>query len=349
LYLGEAFRKSQCSDRAAAPTRFTGARPREHFSRKDRIAKEITMAARLLEGAPIAEQIKEQLRADLAHLKSEGIVPKLVAILVGENPGAVLYANMQQKACDEIGIMYELKTLSDDLDQAGLAQVIADLNADPAVNGIILQMPVPKHIDSRAMQALIDPKKDVDGVNPANLGSIVLGKPRLAPCTAMSVMMMVKATGIDVYGKEVVVVGSSEIVGKPAALLLMDKWATQDENGNTDKLAGATVTVCHIGTSQCGDLAAHTKRADILVTAVGVKPGMITADMIKPGAAVIDVATIRVKDPETGKTKTRGDVEPDGAKEVACCITPVPGGVGTVTTVLLLKNTVEATKWQLGR
>lgn len=307
------------------------------------------MAARMLEGAPIAERIKEGLRGELAALKEQGVTPKLVAVLVGDNPGAVLYANMQAKACEEIGISYELKTLTPETTQDELAGVIAELNADPGVNGIILQMPVPRHIDSRTMQATIDPRKDVDGVNPANLGSIVLGKPRLAPCTAMSVMMMVKETGLDVYGKEVVVVGSSEIVGKPAALLLMDKWATMDAEGKTDKLAGATVTVCHIGTSEKGDLAAHTKRADILISAVGVKPGMISADMIKPGAAVIDVATIRVKDPETGKTKTRGDVEPEGAKEVACCITPVPGGVGTVTTALLLKNTVEATKWQLGK
>jgi methylenetetrahydrofolate dehydrogenase (NADP+)/methenyltetrahydrofolate cyclohydrolase len=305
------------------------------------------MAARLLEGAPIAESIKAELRGELEGLKAKGITPSLVAVMMGENPGAVLYANMQKKACEEIGITYELKTLPEDITQANLEAEIEALNVDKKVNGIILQMPVPKQIDGRAVQAKITPKKDVDGVNPANLGAIVLGMPRLAPCTAMSVVMMVKATGLDMYGKEVVVVGSSEIVGKPVALLLMDKWITQDESGKTDKLAGATVTVCHIGTSQMGDLAAHTRRADVLVSAVGVKAGMITADMIKPGAAVIDVATIRVKDEETGKTKTRGDVEPDGAKEIACCITPVPGGVGTVTTALLLKNTVEATKWQL--
>jgi methylenetetrahydrofolate dehydrogenase (NADP+)/methenyltetrahydrofolate cyclohydrolase len=307
------------------------------------------MSATLLEGAPIAEQIKLELSKEIAALKAQGVVPSLVAVMVGENPGAVLYANMQKKACDEIGITYELKTMPEETTQEQLAEAIQQLNADPKVNGIILQMPVPRAINSRAMQALIDPRKDVDGVNPANLGSIVLGNPRLAPCTAMSVMTLIKASGIDVYGKEAVVVGSSEIVGKPAALLLMDKWATQNAAGETDKLAGATVTVCHIGTSQKGDLAAHTKKADILISAVGVKPGMITADMIKPGAVVIDVATIRVKDPETGKTKTKGDVDFEAAKEVASQITPVPGGVGTVTTVLLLKNTVEATKWQLGK
>jgi len=304
------------------------------------------MAAKLLQGAPIADEIKARLRIELAGLKTKGLVPKLVAVLAGDNPGAVFYANMQKKACEEVGIDYELKTLSDQITQAELAEVIDQLNADSATHGIILQMPVPRQVDGRALQARIDPRKDVDGVNPANLGAIVLGNPRLAPCTAMSVMEMVKASGIEVYGKEAVVVGSSEIVGKPAALLLVDKWSTQNEDGHTDKMAGATVTICHIGTSEKGDLAAHTKRADILVTAVGVKPGLITADMIKPGAVVIDVATIRVKDPESGKTKTRGDVEPEGAQEVASAITPVPGGVGTVTTARLLQNTVEAAKWQ---
>lgn len=208
-------------------------------------------------------------------------------------------------------------------------------------------MPVPKGLDGPAAQALVDPRKDVDGVSPANLGRVVLGQPRLAPCTAMSVIELLRASGVDAYGKEAVVIGSSEIVGKPVALLLVDKYITADAEGKTDKLAGATVTVCHIGTSERGDLAAHTKRADILVTAVGVKPGLISAEMLKPGAVVIDVATIRVKDAETGKTKTHGDVDFEGAKEKVAAITPVPGGVGVVTTAILLRNTVEAATWQV--
>jgi methylenetetrahydrofolate dehydrogenase (NADP+)/methenyltetrahydrofolate cyclohydrolase len=205
---------------------------------------------------------------------------------------------------------------------------------------------VPKGINGQDLQAMIDPRKDVDGVSPGNLGRVVLGQPTLAPCTAMSVIELLRSTGVDCYGKEAVVVGSSEIVGKPVALLLMDKYITTDAEGKTDKIAGATVTVCHIGTSQRGDLAAHTRRADILVTAVGAKPGLISGEMVKEGAVVIDVATIRVKDEATGKTKTYGDVDFEGAKDKVALITPVPGGVGVVTTALLLRNTVTAAKWQ---
>ncbi len=304
------------------------------------------MSAVLLEGKPIAEKIRAQVKADVEALKSKGAAPRLVAVLAGDNPGAKFYAGAQEKACAAVGIEYELRQLPADISQDDLEGAIRKLNSDPAVNGVLLLMPVPKGLNGAAAQAIIDEKKDVDGVSPANLGRVVLGRPRLAPCTAMSVIELVKASGLDMYGKEVVVVGSSEIVGKPAALLLMDKYITADEDGNTDKLAGATVTVCHIGTSERGDLGAHTRRADVLVTAVGVKPGLITGDMLKPGAVVIDVATIRVKDPETGKTKTYGDVDAEAAKEIVAQITPVPGGVGAVTTAILLRNTVAAAKWQ---
>jgi len=305
------------------------------------------MSAALLEGKPIAEKIQAQVKADIEGLKATGVTPKLVAVLAGDNPGAKFYAGAQQKACQEVGIEYQLQELPADVSQAGLEGAIRKLNGDATVNGILLLMPVPKGLNGATAQAIIDEKKDVDGVSPANLGRVVLGQPRLAPCTAMSVMELVKASGVDAYGKEVVVIGSSEIVGKPAALLLLDKYITMDAAGVTDKLAGATVTVCHIGTSQRGDLASHTRRADILVTAVGVKPGLITGDMLKGGAIVIDVATIRVKDQETGKTKTYGDVDFEAAKDIVAQITPVPGGVGVVTTSILLRNTVAATKWQL--
>ncbi len=305
------------------------------------------MSATLLEGKPIAEKIQAQVKADIGALKAKGVTPKLVAVLAGDNPGAKFYAGAQQKACQEVGIAYELQELPADISQAGLEGAIRKLNADATVNGILLLMPVPKGLNGAAAQAIIDERKDVDGVSPANLGRVVLGQPRLAPCTAMSVIELVKASGVDMYGKEVVVIGSSEIVGKPAALLLLDKYITMDAAGATDKLAGATVTVCHIGTSQRGDLGSHTRRADVLVTAVGVKPGLIPGDMLKPGAIVIDVATIRVKDQETGKTKTYGDVDFEAAKDIVAQITPVPGGVGAVTTALLLRSTVAATKWQL--
>jgi methylenetetrahydrofolate dehydrogenase (NADP+)/methenyltetrahydrofolate cyclohydrolase len=305
------------------------------------------MSAKLLEGKPIAEAIRSQVKADVGALKAAGHGPKLVAVMAGDNPGAKFYAGAQQKACEEVGIAYQLAQLPAEITQADLEAEIGRLNSDSSVNGILLLMPLPKGLNGPAAQALIDSKKDVDGVSPANIGRIVLGQPRLAPCTAMSVIELLRSAGVDCYGKEAVVVGSSEIVGKPVALLLMDKYITAGADGKTDKLAGATVTVCHIGTSERGDLAAHTKRADILVTAVGVKPGLISGDMVKPGAIVIDVATIRVKDSETGKTSTYGDVDFAAASEKAAAITPVPGGVGVVTTAILLRNTVEATRWQL--
>jgi len=305
------------------------------------------MSAKLIEGKPISEAMRAQVKAEVEALKAKGVTPKLVAILAGENPGAKFYAGAQEKACAQVGIAYELQQLASDIGQADLEAAIQKLNGDASVHGILLLVPVPKGLNGAKAQASIDSKKDVDGVSPANLGNVVLGQPRLAPCTAMSVIELLKSTGVDCYGKEAVVVGSSEIVGKPVALLLMDKYITADSAGATDKLAGATVTVCHIGTSQKGDLAAHTSRADILVTAVGVKPGLISGDMLKPGAIVLDVATIRVKDEETGKTKTYGDVDFEGASEKVAMITPVPGGVGVVTTAILLRNTVTAVKWQM--
>jgi methylenetetrahydrofolate dehydrogenase (NADP+)/methenyltetrahydrofolate cyclohydrolase len=296
------------------------------------------MAAQLLEGEPIANRIREQVQKDVADLKARGVAVKLVAVMLGQNPGAVAYAKMQRKSCEAAGIAYELLELPEDTSEANLLKEIGRLNADRSVHGIILQMPVPAHIDARKAQAAVAAEKDVDGVNPANIGRIVQGRPTLAPCTAMSVVELVRASGRDMYGAEVVVVGHSEIVGKPVALLLVDKYITEDEQGKTDKLAGATVTVCHIATSQRGDLAAHTKRADVLIVAVG-KAGLVRGDMIKPGATVIDVGINRVEG------KIVGDVDAASAVEVAGQITPVPGGVGPVTTALLLKNTVQAAKW----
>jgi len=296
------------------------------------------MAAQLLEGEPIAKRIREQVQKDVADLKARGVAVKLVAVMLGQNPGAVAYAKMQRKSCEAAGIAYELLELPEDTSEGGLLKEIGRLNADRSVHGIIIQMPVPAHIDARKAQAAVAAGKDVDGVNPANIGRIVQGRPGLAPCTAMSVVELVRASGRDMYGAEVVVVGHSEIVGKPVALLLVDKYITEDEQGKTDKLAGATVTVCHIGTSQRGDLAAHTKSADVLIVAVG-KAGLVRGDMIKPGATVIDVGINRVEG------KIVGDVDAASAVEVAGQITPVPGGVGPVTTALLLRNTVQAAKW----
>ena len=297
------------------------------------------MAAQLLEGEPIANRIKEQLAKDIADLKGRGVAVKLVAVMLGQNPGAVAYARMQRKSCEAAGIIYELLELAENTAEAALLEKIGQLNADKGVHGIIIQMPLPAQIDARKAQATVAVGKDVDGVNPANIGRIVQGRPGLAPCTAMSVVELVRASGRDMYGAEVVVIGHSEIVGKPVALLLVDKFITADAQGKTDRLAGATVTVCHIGTSQRGDLAAHTRRADVLIVAVG-KAGLIRGDMIKPGATVIDVGINRVEG------KIVGDVEAASASETAGQITPVPGGVGPITTALLLRNTVQAAKRQ---
>lgn len=291
------------------------------------------MSAKLLEGAPIADQIKADVVAAIAAL---GKTPKLAAILATDNKGAEFYAKSQGKACEEVGIDFELHSLAPDATQCAIAEKIAALNADAGVTGIILLMPVPEGVDGRALQRCIDPKKDVDGVHPANLGAVVQGSTTLAPCTAQAVLALVQASSCPLFtdmreaagkGAEIVMVGHSEIVGKPSALLLLDKFAT--------------VTVCHIGTQ---DLKAHTTKADVLVVAVG-KAGLIKGEHVKPGAIVIDVGINRVKT-EDGKSKIVGDVLFDEAVEVASEITPVPGGVGTVTTAMLLKNIMDAAKLQ---
>ncbi len=285
------------------------------------------MSATILEGAPIAQKIKGELKAQILKLQ-DTLPPKLVAILAGDNPGSKFYAKSQQKDCEELGIGYELKQVPDDFSQAEMVCVIDELNNDGSVTGIILLVPVPEHLDARTLQAAIDPIKDVDGVHPANLGRVVQADRTLAPCTAQAAVAMVEAAGVELEGAEVVMVGHSEIVGKPTALLLLEPLAT--------------VTVCHIGTK---DTAAHTREADIVIVATGV-PGLVKPDWIKPGALVVDVGINRVKG-EDGKTKIVGDVAP-GAEEVAGILTPVPGGVGAVTAAMLMKNTVAAATMQAG-
>jgi methylenetetrahydrofolate dehydrogenase (NADP+)/methenyltetrahydrofolate cyclohydrolase len=285
------------------------------------------MAAELLKGAPIAERIREELTAEIAALKGKGVNPSLVAVQVGENPASAVYVGQQQKTADKLGISYRLEQLSADSSEQAVADFIAKLNADPAVTGIILQMPVPQGMNARALQARIDPAKDVEGVSPANMGWVVFGRPSLAPCTALGVFALINSTGVDLYGKEVVIVGHSDIVGKPAALLLLDKFAT--------------TTVCHIGTGERGVLPDHVKRAEILVVAVG-KAGLVKGEWIKEGAIVVDVGINRVGD------KLVGDVEFEPAAERAAYITPVPGGVGPLTVTMLMRNTVIAAKQQKG-
>jgi len=283
------------------------------------------VGATILEGGPIAERIKAELKTQIQQLQGTR-PPKLVAVLVGDNAGSKYYAKSQKKDCDELGIGYELRELPADIAESDILGVMDELNEDEVVTGIILLVPVPKQLDARALQAAIAPSKDVDGVHPVNLGRVVQGDSTLAPCTAQAAVAMVEAAGIEIEGAEVVMVGHSEIVGKPTALLLLEPLAT--------------VTVCHIGTR---DTAAHTRAADVVIVATGV-PGLVKADWIKPGALVVDVGINRVKG-EDGKTKMVGDVDP-GVAEVAGIMTPVPGGVGAVTAAMLMKNTVAAAAMQ---
>lgn len=278
--------------------------------------------AKLLEGKVVAEKIKEGIKRHVEDLDRK---PVLASIQVGENAGAAAYVKSQQKAAEALGIEYQLHKLEVDTSEDELIEFIQDLNKDKFINGVIVQMPLPAQIDYKKISQFIAPEKDVEGMNPANIGKIIFGKAKMLPCTAAAVMELINATGVDLYGKEVVVVGHSEIVGKPLALLLLDKFAT--------------VTVCHIGTSKAGKLEEHVRAAEILVVAVG-KAGLIPGDWVKEGAIVIDVGINRVGD------KIVGDVEFEVAEKKASFITPVPGGVGPLTVTMLMHNLIEATKLQ---
>ncbi len=285
--------------------------------------------AKLLEGKPIAQSLKEEIKQQVQSLK---IKPVLASIEVGENPGAEAYVKSQQKLAQNLGIEYQFHKLSQDTSESSLVEFIQKLNSDKSVNGIIIQMPLPAQIDYKKMSQFILPEKDVEGMHPENIGKILFGtstslSAKILPCTPAAVMELLKETGIDLYGKEVVVVGHSEIVGKPLALLLLDKFAT--------------VTVCHIGTSKAGKLEEHVRSAEVLIVAVG-KAGLIKGEWIKEGAVVIDVGINRVGD------KIVGDVEFEEAEKRASYITPVPGGVGPLTVTMLMRNLVEAAKLQRG-
>ena len=280
------------------------------------------MSARLLEGKPIAEKIKEGIKQ---RIQSEGLKPVLASILVGENAGAESYIKSQKKSAESLGIDYQLHKFIAETSQAQLVKFIRKLNQDHSVNGLILQMPLPAHIDYKKISGFILPSKDAEGMHPENIGKVLFGKARIIPCTPAAVMELLFATGIDLYGKEVVVVGHSEIVGKPLALLLLEKFAT--------------TTVCHIGTSKAGKLQECVGRAEILIVAVG-KANLIKGDWIRDKAVVIDVGINRIDG------KIVGDVEFEGAFERAAWITPVPGGVGPLTVTMLMRNLVEATKLQ---
>ena len=277
------------------------------------------MTARIIDGNALSAEVRGQLAARAAALTAKGIAPCLAVILVGEDPASAVYVRNKVAACEKAGIRSLRDVYAPDVDPAIVFARIAELNADPAVHGILVQLPLPKHFDSAAVLESVAPEKDVDGFHAENVGALMQGNPRFIPCTPYGVMKMLESAKVPLKGAEVVIVGRSNIVGKPMAMLLLAK--------------SCTVTICH---SQSKDLAFHTRRADILVAAVG-RAKMITGDMIKPGATVIDVGINR-----TAEGKLCGDVDFESAKEVAGAITPVPGGVGPMTITMLLANTLEA-------
>lgn len=278
---------------------------------------------RYLKGGPVAARIIAEVRAAAEQATDEGFKPKLVSITVGDVEAVDVYVRNQRAKAELAGIDFEERRFPAELTAGELEAAIQGMNADPRVTGIIIQRPVPAHIPIKAIQAAVHPLKDVEGMHPASIGNIVYNQLDLAPCTAAASVELLKATGLDLKGLEVVVVGHSEIVGKPIAFLLMSE--------------GATVTVCHHMTRS---VAAHARRADALFVAVG-KPRLIKADMVKPGAAVIDIG-INAETLADGTTRIVGDVDTDSVKEVASWITPVPGGVGPVTVAILLRNTMVA-------
>ncbi|MDR1229200.1 MAG: bifunctional methylenetetrahydrofolate dehydrogenase/methenyltetrahydrofolate cyclohydrolase FolD [Azoarcus sp.] len=287
------------------------------------------MSAQLIDGKTLAEELRAAFKTRVAALTARNHRPGLAVILVGEDPASQVYVRNKVNACEAAGIFSQKRVYPADVAQAVILAKLAELNADPKIHGILVQLPLPRHFDEKAVLEAIAPEKDVDGFHAENVGALAQGNARFIPCTPYGVMKMFEANGVDLAGKEAVVIGRSNIVGKPMALLLIN--------------AGATVTVCH---SKTRDLAAHTRRADILVAAVG-KPRFVTAGMVKPGAVVIDVGINRLPPEEGGKLC--GDVDFEAVKEVASLITPVPGGVGPMTIAMLLANTIEAAEREAGQ
>jgi methylenetetrahydrofolate dehydrogenase (NADP+)/methenyltetrahydrofolate cyclohydrolase len=284
------------------------------------------MTARIIDGKTIAQEVRAEWKIRAEALKARGIIPGLAVIIVGDDPASKVYVANKVKACAELGLYSEHIALPADISEAALLAKIAEINANPQIHGLLVQLPVPKHIDSSKVIEAISPEKDVDGFHPINVGALSTGNLGFVPCTPYGSMILLQKSGVSIEGKHAVVIGRSNIVGKPMAMLLLQQ--------------NATVTIC---TSKTVDLAKFTRDADILVVATG-KPKMITGGMIKPGAAVIDVGINRIAD-----GKLCGDVDFDSAKEVAGWITPVPGGVGPMTITMLVANTVQAAERVVGK
>ncbi len=276
------------------------------------------MTAKILDGKMMSESLRKEIAERVARLKEQGVTPGLAVILVGNDPASEIYVRNKGNGCAETGMYSRTLQMPAETTQEELEAAIETLNADPAIHGILVQLPLPKHLDENAALARILPEKDVDGFHLINAGHMLTGTDGVIACTPRGALYMIKQTGLELTGKEAVVIGRSNIVGKPMAMLLMRE--------------NCTVTICHSRTKALAD---HTRRADILVAAVG-KAGFVTADMVKPGAVVIDVGINRVNG------KVCGDVDFDAVKEIAGWITPVPGGVGKMTITMLLMNTVEA-------
>lgn len=281
----------------------------------------------ILDGSALAAQTREALKPRIAALKSAGIRPRLNVIVAGNDPASQIYVRTKMRTAGDLGVESEVHGLNGTVTEVELLSRISLLNADPLIHGILVQLPLPNHIASHHAIAAIAPDKDVDGFHPQNVGALVTGRPRFIPCTPAGIIVMLESAKVPLWGKHAVVVGASNIVGKPVAMLLLQK--------------GATVTLCN---SKTPDLAAMTRQADVLVVAVG-RPGIVTGDMVKPGAAVIDVGINRLS---TGKLT--GDVDFDSASEIAGWLSPVPGGVGPMTVAMLIANTVlAAERMQAGK
>jgi methylenetetrahydrofolate dehydrogenase (NADP+)/methenyltetrahydrofolate cyclohydrolase len=293
------------------------------------------MPAQIISGTEIAKQIREELKQEIAELKEKhNLIPGLATILVGEDPASQVYVGAKVKTCEALGVHSERYDLPADTGEEKLLSLIDKLNKDPKIHGILVQLPLPKHINETRVLYAVDPKKDVDGFHPVNVGKLMIGQPDYLPCTPHGIQQLLIRSGVKIEGAEVVIVGRSNIVGKPIANILLQK-----KEG-----ANATVTVCHTRTR---DISLHTKRADILIVAAG-KPKAITADMVKEGVVVIDVGVNRVGKTPEGKAILVGDVDFDAVKEKAKAITPVPGGVGPMTIIMLMLNTVKAAKLAAG-
>ncbi|MBQ7367477.1 MAG: bifunctional 5,10-methylene-tetrahydrofolate dehydrogenase/5,10-methylene-tetrahydrofolate cyclohydrolase [Spirochaetaceae bacterium] len=292
------------------------------------------MSAEIIDGFSIAQQVRQKAAEDAAELANKGIVPCLAVVLVGENPASVSYVTAKEKALEEAGMLGKDIRLPGDTTEFDLLGLIEELNQDDSVHGILVQLPLPSHIDEDKVIMAIRPEKDVDGFHPVNVGNMMIGRKSYLPCTPHGVLVLLQTMGIPTAGKHAVIVGRSNIVGKPLSVLL------------TRREYNATVTVCHTGTKE---LASFTRQADILIAAVG-SPGMVKAHMVKEGAVVIDVGVNRIPD-STKKSgfSLCGDVDFEAVKEVASYITPVPRGVGPMTIAMLMMNTVEAARASLGR